>query len=191
MAKRQAVLSTAAQLFNERGFHATSLDDIAARLGVSKPTLYYYVKSKDQILLECVRQGLEMTLEGIEVSRQAGGTALDQLEACMRVYARIVTMDFGMCLIRVGDEQLPPESRKALRRMKAQIDLAFRRLVEAGVQQGLLAPCDPKMTAFMIGGALSWIGKWYDSGGAYSPDEISEQAVRTLLQGVLLRESAT
>lgn len=191
MAKRQAVLSTAAQLFNERGFHATSLDDIAARLGVSKPTLYYYVKSKDQILLECVRQGLEMTLEGIEVSRQAGGTALDQLEACMRVYARIVTMDFGMCLIRVGDEQLPPESRKALRRMKAQIDLAFRRLVEAGVQQGLLAPCDPKMTAFMIGGALSWIGKWYDSGGAYSPDEIAEQAVRTLLQGVLLRESAT
>ncbi|MBD9402510.1 TetR/AcrR family transcriptional regulator [Comamonas sp. CMM02] len=191
MAKRQAVLSTAAQLFNERGFHATSLDDIAARLGVSKPTLYYYVKSKDQILLECVRQGLEMTLEGIEVSRQAGGTALDQLEACMRVYARIVTMDFGMCLIRVGDEQLPPESRKALRRMKAQIDLAFRRLVEAGVQQGLLAPCDPKMTAFMIGGALSWIGKWYDSGGAYSPDEIAEQAVRTLLQGVLLRESAS
>ena len=191
MAKRQAVLSTAAQLFNERGFHATSLDDIAARLGVSKPTLYYYVKSKDQILLECVRQGLEMTLEGIEVSRQAGGTALDQLEACMRVYARIVTMDFGMCLIRVGDEQLPPESRKALRRMKAQIDLAFRRLVEAGVQQGLLAPCDPKMSAFMIGGALSWIGKWYDSGGAYSPDEIAEQAVRTLLQGVLLRESAT
>ena len=191
MAKRQAVLSTAAQLFNERGFHATSLDDIAARLGVSKPTLYYYVKSKDQILLECVRQGLEMTLEGIEVSRQAGGTALDQLEACMRVYARIVTMDFGMCLIRVGDEQLPPESRKALRRMKAQIDLAFRRLVEAGVQQGLLTPCDPKMTAFMIGGALSWIGKWYDSGGAYSPDEIAEQAVRTLLEGVLLRESAS
>lgn len=188
MAKRHAVLSTAAQMFNERGFHATSLDDIAARLGVSKPTLYYYVKSKDQILLECVQQGLEMTLEGIEVSRKAGGSALDQLEACMRVYARIVTMDFGMCLIRVGDEQLPPDSRKALRRMKAQIDLAFRRLVEVGVQQGLLAPCDPKMAAFMIGGALSWIGRWYDAGGAYSPQEIADHAVQTLLQGVVLRK---
>lgn len=186
-AKRQAVLSAAAQMFNERGFQATSLDDVAARLGVSKPTLYYYVKSKDQILLECVRQGLEMTLEGIEASRQAGGSALDQLEACMRVYAKIVTMDFGMCLIRVGDEQLPADSRIALRRMKAQIDLAFRRLVEAGVQQGLLAPCDPKMTAFMIAGALSWIGRWYDPGGAYSPQEIADQAVQTLLQGVLAR----
>lgn len=191
IAKRQAVLSTAAQMFNERGFHATSLDDVAARLGVSKPTLYYYVKSKDQILLECVQQGLEMTLEGIEVSRRAGGSALDQLEACMRVYARIVTMDFGMCLIRVGDEQLPPDSRKALRRMKAQIDLAFRRLVEAGVQQGQLEPCDPKMVAFMIGGALSWIGRWYDRGGAYDPDEIADHAIATLLRGVLLREPKT
>ena len=58
--KRQAVLAAAAQLFNERGFHATSLDDIARRLHVSKPTLYYYVKNKDEILLGCVRQGLEM-----------------------------------------------------------------------------------------------------------------------------------
>lgn len=186
-AKRQAVLAVAAQMFNERGYQATSLDDVAARLGVSKPTVYYYVKSKDQILLECVRQGLEMTLQGIEDSRKAGGSALDQLEACMRVYAKIVTMDFGICLIRVGDEQLPADSRTALRRMKAQIDLAFRRLVEAGVQQGLLSPCDPKMTAFMIAGALSWIGRWYDPGGAYTPQEIADQAVQTLLQGVLAR----
>ncbi|MBY0409340.1 MAG: TetR/AcrR family transcriptional regulator, partial [Burkholderiaceae bacterium] len=104
-AKRNAVLQAAAELFNERGFHATSLDDIAARLNVSKPTLYYYIKNKDEILLQCVRQGLNMMLEGIEASRTAGGRAIDQLMTCMRVYARIVTMDFGMCLIRVGDEQ--------------------------------------------------------------------------------------
>ncbi|MDD2711564.1 MAG: TetR/AcrR family transcriptional regulator, partial [Simplicispira sp.] len=118
-AKRQAVLQAAAQLFNERGFHATSLDDIAARLNVSKPTLYYYVKNKDQILIECVREGLEMTIAGIEASRAAGGQAIDQLMACMQVYAHIVTEPFGMCLIRVGDEELPPDSRKELRRLKA------------------------------------------------------------------------
>ena len=52
-AKRHAVLQAAAQLFNERGFHATSLDDIAARLNVSKPTLYYYVKNKQELLFLC------------------------------------------------------------------------------------------------------------------------------------------
>ena len=185
--KRQAVLAVAAQLFNERGFHATSLDDIAARLNVSKPTLYYYVKNKDEILLGCVRQGLDMMLVGIEESRRAGGKAVDQLLTCMRVYGHIVTMDFGMCLIRVGDEQLPEESRRELRRLKAEIDHEFRSLVAAGVDEGSIVPCDPKMTAFVIAGALSWIGRWYQPGGEYSPDEIVDQCIGTLCGGVLQR----
>ena len=188
--KRQAVLQVAAQLFNERGFHATSLDDIAARLNVSKPTLYYYVKSKDEILLQCVRQGLSMMLEGIEASRAAGGQAIDQLMTCMKVYARIVTQDFGMCLIRVGDEQVPSESRKELRRLKSAIDLEFRRLVAQGVQEGALAPCDPKMTAFVIAGALSWIARWYQPGGEYTAEQVGQQCIGTLCEGLLRRDAA-
>ena len=184
-AKRNAVLSTAAQMFNERGFHATSLDDIAARLQVSKPTLYYYVKNKDEILLECVKKGLHLILEGIEASRQAGGNAVDQLRACMQVYADIVTQPFGMCIIRIGDEEVPEPSRTELRRMKSEIDQAFRRLVAQGVQEGTLAPCDPKMTAFVIAGALSWIGRWYQSGGEYTAAQVAEQCIGTLMHGVL------
>ena len=188
-AKRNAVLQAAAQLFNERGFHATSLDDIAARLNVTKPTLYYYVKNKDEILLQCVRQGLDMMLEGIEASRAAGGKAIDQLMTCMQVYARIVTMDFGMCLIRVGDEQVPPESRKELRRLKSAIDQEFRRLVAEGVAEGSIQPCDPKITAFVIAGALSWIGRWYQPGGEYTAEQVAQQCIATLCDGVLRRSS--
>lgn len=190
-AKRNAVLQAAAQLFNERGFHATSLDDIAARLNVTKPTLYYYVKNKDEILLQCVSKGLTMMLEGIDASRAAGGKAIDQLMTCMQVYARIVTMDFGMCLIRVGDEQLPPESRKELRRLKSAIDQEFRRLVAEGVAEGSLQPCDPKMTAFVIAGALSWIGRWYQPDGEYTPEQVAQQCIATLCDGVLRRPLQT
>jgi AcrR family transcriptional regulator len=189
--KRQAVLAAAAQLFNERGFHATSLDDIAARLHVSKPTLYYYVKNKDEILLGCVRQGLDMMLVGIEDSRRAGGKAVDQLLSCMRVYGRIVTMEFGKCVIRVGDEHLAPESRRELRHLKSLIDHEFRRLVAAGVDEGSIAPCDPKMTAFVIAGALSWIGRWYQSGGASTPEQVAEHCIATLCAGVLQRPLAS
>ena len=186
-AKRHAVLQAAAQLFNERGFHATSLDDIAARLNVTKPTLYYYVKNKDEILLQCVGQGLAMMLEGIDASRAAGGLAIERLVACMQVYARIVTQDFGMCLIRVGDEQMPAETRKELRRLKSAVDQEFRRLVAEGVQEGSLAPCDPKMTAFVIAGALSWIGRWYQPGGPYTAEQVAQQCIDTLLGGLLRR----
>lgn len=186
-AKRHAVLSTAAQLFNEKGFHATSLDDIAARLQVSKPTLYYYVKNKDEILIECVRQGLQQTLDGIEASRLAGGTALDQLMACIRAYVGVVTQDFGMCVIRVSDEELPLDSRRALRQLKSAIDQTFRRLVAAGVAEGVLQPCDPKMGAFFIAGAVGWIGRWYQPGGEYTPEQIADQCIATLCQGILKR----
>lgn len=186
-AKRNAVLQAAAQLFNERGFHATSLDDIAARLNVTKPTLYYYVKNKDEILLQCVGKGLEMMLEGIAASRAAGGKAIDQLMTCMQVYARIVTQDFGMCLIRVGDEQVPPESRKELRRLKSAIDQEFRRLVAEGVAEGSIQPCDPKITAFVIAGALSWIGRWYQPGCEYTAEQVAQQCIATLCGGVLRR----
>jgi AcrR family transcriptional regulator len=184
-AKRDAVLSTAAQLFNERGFHATSLDDIAARLNVSKPTLYYYVKNKNDIVIECVRRGLQMMLDAIEDSRSSGASAIDQLMTCMSIYARIVTLDFGMCVIRLNDSDLPAASRKEVRRLKAGIDNEFRRLVTLGVADGSLAPCDPKMVAFLIAGALGWIGQWYRPGGEYSPEQIAQQFIATLRDGVL------
>jgi AcrR family transcriptional regulator len=185
--KRNAVLQTAAQLFNERGFHATSLDDIAERLNVSKPTLYYYIESKDQLLLECVRSALDLMHAGIEEVRAAGGSAIDQLKACMRIYSSVVTQDFGMCVIRIGEDPLPAPLKKELRRAKAGIDLQFRHLIEAGVAEGSLAPCDPKMAAFMLAGALSWIGRWYRPDGELTPERIADQAIDLLLNGVLQR----
>ncbi len=187
-AKRQAVLHTAAQLFNQRGFHATSLDDIAERLHVSKPTLYYYVKSKDDILLECVRSALVMMHEGIEAVRLGGGRALDQLIACMRIYAGIVTEEFGKCLILIGEDPLPAPQKKELRQLKAGIDGQFRRLIAAGIEEGSITACDPKIAGFILGGALSWIGRWYRDDGALSPDEIIDQAVALLMGGVLARK---
>ncbi|WP_431512277.1 TetR/AcrR family transcriptional regulator [Variovorax sp. DAIF25] len=183
--KRQAVLQTAAQLFNERGFHATSLDDIAERLHVTKPTLYYYVKSKDDILLECVRAALGMMQEGIDEVRRNGGRALDQLMACMRSYSAIVCEEFGKCVIRIGEDPLPEPLKKELRRLKAGIDHEFRRLIDEGIAEGSIAPCDPKMAAFMLAGALSWIGRWYRRDGDLTPEQIADQAIALLLNGVL------
>ena len=184
-AKRQAVLQTAAQLFNERGFHATSLDDIAERLHVTKPTLYYYVKSKDEILLECVRSALEMMQAGIDAVHQSGGCALDQLVACMRIYSGVVTEYFGKCVIRIGEDPLPPPLRQELRQLKAGIDLEFRRLIADGIEEGSIAPCDPKLAAFVLAGALSWIGRWYREDGEMTPEQIADEAIALLLGGIL------
>lgn len=182
--KREAVLRTAAQMFNEKGFHATSLDDVAERLQITKPTLYYYIKSKDDILFECVRKGLEMLQSAIKAVGQSGGSAEDKLVAAIRQYAEIVTMDFGMCVIRVGEDPLPLDSRKRLRHMKGAIDQEFRELIRQGIEEGSITPCDPKMAAFTIAGAVSWIGRWYRPDGPQTPQDIATQFIELLMAGL-------
>jgi AcrR family transcriptional regulator len=189
--KREAVLRTAAQLFNEKGYAASTLDEVAERLGVSKPTVYYYAESKDAILFDCVRKGLELLQQAIRDVDAAGGRALDKLVAAMRAYVDIVTMDFGMCVIRVGEDPLPPEGRQKLRRMKAALDREFRELIRQGIAEGSIAPCDPKLAAFTLAGALSWIGRWYDPAGSLTPQQIADQCIRVLALGLCSETART
>ncbi|CAO3428203.1 TetR/AcrR family transcriptional regulator [Azospirillum doebereinerae] len=182
--KRIAVLRTAAQAFNDMGYHATSLDDIARRLNVTKPTIYYYVKNKEEILFECVRIGLEMLDTASTDVIGHGGSAHDELVAVMTTYVGIVTMDFGMCVIRVGEEPLTEESRRTLRALKRRINLKFRDLIERGVAEGSIAPCDSKIAAFTLSGALSWVARWYRPDGELDAAEIARQSIALLLNGL-------
>ena len=188
--KREAVLRAAAQVFNEQGYQASTLDQVAARLHVTKPTLYYYVRSKDEILFECVRIGLTLLHEAVEKVDVQGGNAADKLVAVMRQYAEIATMDFGMCVIRVGEDPLPAPAKSELRRMKAGLDRVFRDLVQQGIEEGSIGPCDPKLAAFTIAGALSWIARWYQPGGDKSATEIADEVIGLLLKGLTVRTTS-
>lgn len=182
--KREAVLRVAAQMFNEKGFHATSLDEVAERLHISKPTLYYYIKNKDEILFECVNIGLQLLQDAIQQVAASGGSAIDKLVAAMHQYARIVTQDFGMCVIRVGEDPLPLQSRRKLRRFKAALDLEFRELIRQGMAEGAIVACDPKIAAFTLAGALSWIGRWYQPDGPQSAQQVATQVIDLLVGGL-------
>jgi AcrR family transcriptional regulator len=89
IAKREAVLRSAVRMFNDRGFHATSLDDVAAALGISKRTIYHYLASKDQVLLECMTIGLQQLLQAAGEARSEAGTGRERLIKFLRRYAEI------------------------------------------------------------------------------------------------------
>src|SRR3954451_24715915 len=125
--KREAVLRAAVRMFNNHGFHTTSLDDVAASLGVSKPTIYHYLGNKDQVLLECVTRGVEELREAVDDAHAIPGTGLDRLRSFLRRYAEITMDDFGRCVIRTADEALSPASGARFRALKREIDAAMRR----------------------------------------------------------------
>jgi len=186
-AKRDAVLRAAVQTFNERGFHQTSLDDVAARLGISKPTIYHYLGNKDQVLLECVTIGLTQLREAAEASRSVPGTGADRLLSFLVHYAELIMDDFGRCVIRTADEALAPDSRKRFRALKRTIDTAMRTLIAEAIADGSIAPCDPKLLAFALAGALNWPARWHDPDGAQTPEQIARHLVSVLASGFLRR----
>lgn len=182
-AKREAVLRAAVQMFNARGFHATSLEDVAASLGISKPTIYHYLGNKDQVLLECVTIGLQQLLSAAETARQQSGSGLERLRAFLIRYAEVNMDDFGRCVVRTGDEALSPDSARRFRDLKREIDTAMRGLIEEGMADGSITGSDPRLLAFTLAGALNWPARWHDAGGAQSVEEIAQAMVEILSQG--------
>ena len=111
-AKRLTILSTAARIFNERGFHNTSMSDVADALGVSKPFLYYYLKDKEDILFECSRIATGQLHAILDDVRKAKVNGWQRLELVFRAYAEVMTTDFGICLIKnIAPGSLPSKSR--------------------------------------------------------------------------------
>jgi AcrR family transcriptional regulator len=182
--KREAVLLAAVRTFNARGFHAASLDEVAAALQISKPTIYHYLGNKEQVLLECVARGLEQLQGAADAALQEEGNGLDRLRNFLIRFAEINMADFGRCVIRTGEEMLSPDGAKRFRAFKREIDQSLRRLIADGIADGSIAPVDVKITAFTLAGALNWPGRWYDPNGPMPARALAEQMVALLIKGI-------
>jgi AcrR family transcriptional regulator len=182
--KRDAVIRAAARAFNRKGYHNTSLDDIAAALEVTKPTVYYYVSNKEQLLFECFVAGIEGIRAAFREARALEVPARERLKAVLRRYGAAVASEFGWCMVRAEDQDLSADMSAHIKAMKSEIDHGIRRLLREGVQDGSIHPCDPKMTAFALAGALNWIAHWYRESQSMTGAEIAEAFIAVFDNGL-------
>lgn len=182
--KREAVILAAARAFAARGYHNTSLDDLAASLQVTKPTLYLYVPNKEAILFECFRAGLRQIQDTLDHCERADGPARERLFAFIRGYAAAIVGDFGWCMLRAEDQHLGAAMSRRIQLLKAGIDRRMRGLIEAGVADGSIRRCDVKMTAFALAGALNWMGHWYREDASLKPQEIADRFIDVFNRGL-------
>jgi AcrR family transcriptional regulator len=189
--KREAVIHAAARAFQQRGFHNTSLDDIAAALEVTKPTIYYYVTSKEELLFECFRAGLERIRKACRAAQRGEAPARERLSDVLRRYAEAIASEFGWCMVRAEDHDLSPAMSRQVKALKSEIDQGIRRLIREGIVDGSIQKCDPKMTAFALAGALNWIAYWYREDRSMSASEIADAFVSVFENGLAPRLGAS
>jgi AcrR family transcriptional regulator len=182
--KREAVIRAAAHAFNRKGYHNTSLDDIAAALEVTKPTVYYYVTNKEQLLFECFAAGVAKIRDTFREVRQQKAPARTRLATALRQYGEAVASEYGWSMVRAEEHDLPPAMSSQIKALKSEIDQDIRRLIRDGIQDASIHPCDPKMTAFALAGALNWIAHWYRENQSMTGAQIADAFVTIFETGL-------
>jgi AcrR family transcriptional regulator len=182
--KREALLGMAVRLFNERGYQATSLADIADHLHVTKPALYYYVSGKEEILLECQRRGTVRFAELIDADARHTGSGIERFRDFIARYVDAVTTDFAACLIRSGPDALGPQGRAEILRGRRKLEQTLEGILRKGIADGSIALGDTKMSAFTIFGALHWLCFWYREDGPLSRAEIAQRMIALFTRGL-------
>jgi TetR/AcrR family transcriptional regulator len=188
--KREAVLRVAASAFNRRGFANTSMDDVATVLGVSKPTLYQYFKSKQELLYACHQVAMDNGEAGLALAADDKGSGLEKLIVYLRRYMQGIFGDLGNCPVLTDVDSLAPSDREAVVTRRKRISNATKELIALGVADGSIASCNPKLATLFALGVVNWIPLWYHEGGANTPEEIIESFIALLTTGLAPRTAS-
>ena len=187
--KRYAVLREATRIISRRGFHNTSLDEIAEGLGISKGTLYNYVSDKQEILFDCHMIALDLGDHACKVANDLDGSGLDKLRILLLCYIEWMYGEAGIGGITSDINALRPDDRITVVSRRDKIDRALVDLIELGIRDGSLVAEDPHLAVFVIMGAVNSISSWFDRGGRLKIEDIADVIVGMLTRSIAVDTS--
>lgn len=169
--KRMAIMRVAARAFSTRGYSQTSLTQLATELSVTKPTLYYYVKNKDDILEGILQIAMAQLREMIKVASLSQRSGRETLHSFFHRYGEIVTDDFGACLIMMRINAPEEKFRRPYHDLSQEVFLAMRQTIRSGIDDGSITPCNPKYVASALLATLNEAVYWHLIEKKQSPKE--------------------
>ena len=184
--RRAEICRTAAQIFRDRGYDATSVSDIARALGITKAGLYHYFESKEALLFEITAYGLDRVRDEVILPARAVRDPEARLRQLVIRHARIATQGRG-AIAQLVDEvrALPPPARKRVEeRMRAYFDLVRDTLVELR-SAGRLRDVDPTVATFSLIGTILWLPRWFRQNGRLSQERVANEIANIALGGLL------
>ncbi len=182
--KLTAILRTAAQLFAENGYEATSLDMIADQLGMHKATLYHYVSNKESILYQCLVKSFGDLDEVMKRMEDRSIPVLNRLRLFLHSLAKAQNNDFGRCQVLVGSRPLDAGTSNEIRLFKQRLDVTVRNLITEGIADGTIKPCHPGMFSAMLFGAMNWVPRWHKEDGKYSIEDVVDSFMNMFTHGI-------
>lgn len=189
--KREQILKAAADLFYERGYQGTTLDQVAQRLGVTKPFIYYHFQNKAEILHQIAHPSIERINAALDEALHSEGSAAARLrKAIIAITETMLDQQRYTAIYFREEKNFTPQAKAAQDRLRRAHDVKLRRLLEEGIASGEFRIDDSRFCVLAISGMTNWGYVWFNPDGRLTMAEVGEKMAELVLRMVGADEAA-
>jgi TetR/AcrR family transcriptional regulator, cholesterol catabolism regulator len=179
------ILSAAAQLFMEKGYHAASVREIGDRLRISQSSLYYHAKSKPQILVDLNQRFMDRLTAAFEEIAASEDAPATRLRAVIYQLIRVAAAHQPEVTVVLQERRsLPRRNVKPIQKQRDRIDEIIDGILEQGIRDGVFRAGNPALTRLALTGMCNWAYAWFRPGGRQTPEQIADHFTRIFLDGI-------
>ena len=153
-------------------------------MGVTKAALYYYVKNKEDLLLQCHQKALDIAIDAVRTALAQASAPDEQLRTVLTRYINGMTDQLAGVVVLLYEGALSPLHYREIMEQRDEYERMLRGIIEAGIASGVFVPCDAQLVGFAILGALNWIPRWYSPGGPRSAKDIAATFAECFVRGL-------
>ncbi|MGK2955182.1 MAG: TetR/AcrR family transcriptional regulator [Solirubrobacterales bacterium] len=187
-AKRAEIIETAVALFSERGYQNATMGELADRMGVTKPALYYYLGSKDKLLVEILGSSFDRLERALDEILDSTSDPAEWLRALILQHVRAAAEPTTRVLSTVDltDGGMEPLVLEAARDRNRRYLTRVAEVISTGQDRGAFRrDIDPKVVAFGLIGMCSWVARWYRPGGRLNAEDVARTYATLLIEPIL------
>ncbi|RME39502.1 MAG: TetR/AcrR family transcriptional regulator [Planctomycetota bacterium] len=183
--RREEILAKAEELFAERGYHATSVRDIADALDIQAGSLYAHIETKEDLLWELVNAAADRFFAAVDPILESDLIPLEKLRRVIAAHVAVVCGNVTSASVYSTQWRHLSEPRRGeFAARRHEYEQKVRDLVRTCIRSGALADVDEKFAALLILSSINWIYQWYKPDGPMSPEEIARKLTDMLLSGL-------
>lgn len=183
---REAELHAAAtRLFRQRGYHATSMQDLGEALGMNRGSLYHYISGKDELLWAILNRALDLLEARVLPVLETDAPPIERLTDAIREHLRVAADHADeLSLIQIELRALGAERQREIIARRDAYEAPWRAAIQAGIDDGSLRPFDVRLAGIGILSACNWFTQWYRPDGPLGVDEVADAFGQLFLGGL-------
>ena len=182
MSKRQEIITAASKLFREKGYHATTVRDIAKEMDLRASSLYSHFDAKEEILWEIVSTAADAFKESAEAVDSSLGV-VERLETLIEGHFQVINSELHNATVFFHEWKfLPPELKQDMIARRDAYEANFQSVIQQGKDEGVFQVDDVKVATLFVMSALNWSYQWMRQDGPMALEEITQHYTNLIMQ---------